>query len=213
MRTAVIPALAAAVLAVCGAGQARAQADPQTRTRPVKAAAVPPADHNCLSPDGTNLNVFLGISERIVGPPACREAFTGERWVRSFPSWGTAPDGNGARYPRDYTPTVFDPMQDFLAKFQGVRIVTDIGTVREQSRTFGSEVIRRIATSGENPFAFFASDPFPSLTAGEHTSTVFMRLSARHCDGLGRRPADNCLPGGEFVYSGPTTIRFFLKST
>ncbi|MFF8379870.1 hypothetical protein ACF07V_27495 [Streptomyces sp. NPDC015661] len=210
MRAAVLPALAAAVLAVSGAGQAQAQADPRTQTRPVTAAAVPPADHNCISPDGTNLNTFLGISERIIGPPACREAFVGERWVRSMPSWGTAPDGDRAHYPRGYTPTLFDPMDDFVSKFQGIRVVSDLGTAREQSRTFGPEALRRIAPFDGNPFAFLASDPLPSLTAGEHTSTVYMRLSARHCDGLGPRPAVNCLPAGEFVYTGPTTIRFFL---
>lgn len=206
MCAAALSTVAVAVLAVTSVGPAQAQARPVTR------AAVPPADHNCVSPDGTNLNSFLGISERIMGPPACREAFVGEQWYRSFPSWGTASDGDDARYPRGYTPARFDPMDDFVSKFQGVRVVSDIGTGREQSRIFGPETLRRIAPFEGLPFASFAAGPLPTLPAGQHSSTVFMRLSAEHCDGLSRRRAVSCLPGGEFLYTGPTPITFFLRN-
>ncbi|MCX5389733.1 hypothetical protein [Streptomyces sp. NBC_00094] len=207
MRTAALAAVAVAVLTGTGAAQA------QTQARPVTQVAVPPADHNCISPDGTNLNTFLGISERIMGPPACREAFVGEQWYRGFPSWGTATGGDDARYPRGYTPARFDPMDDFVSKFQGVRVVSDIGTAREQSRTFGPETLRRIAPFDGLPFATFAAGPLPTLPAGRHTSTVFMRLSAEHCDGLSRRREVSCLPGGEFAYTGPTPLTLFLKNT
>ncbi|MEV7519202.1 hypothetical protein [Streptomyces sp. NPDC091371] len=207
MRAAVVSLVLATVLAAAGSGSAQARQQEPART--TAEAAVPTPDHNCKSPDGTNLNTFLGISERIIGPPACREAFVGEQWVRSFPGWGTAASGVRARYPRGYTPARFDPMDDFLSKLLGARVVNDIGTAQERSHTFGPEVIRRIADFDGIPFAYFGSPPLSSLSAGAHTTTVFMRLSAEHCDGLGRRPADNCLPGGEFVYHGPIPVRFF----
>ncbi|MFJ5546429.1 hypothetical protein [Streptomyces sp. NPDC093225] len=206
MRATVVSAVLATVLAAAAAGVGTVQAQAQGQ------AAVPPADHNCLDPEGTNVNTFLGISERIIGPPACREAFVGEQWVRTFPSWGTAASGDHARYPRGYTPALFNPMDDFLSKFLGVRIVQDIGTAQEKSYTFGPEVIRRIAEFDGLPFAYFGSPPLSSLSAGTHTTTVFMRLSAEHCDGLGRRRAENCLPGGELAYTGDTPVRFFPRN-
>ncbi|WP_030196452.1 hypothetical protein [Streptomyces sp. NRRL S-87] len=207
MRAAVVSAALAAMLVATGTGTAQGQAPTAARV------AVPPADHNCLSPDGTNLNTFLGISERIIGPPACREAFVGEQWVRSFPSWGTAASGDRARYPRGYTPARFNPMDDFVSKFLGIRVVNDIGTAQEQSRTFGPETIRRFAVFEGIPFAYFGSLPLSPLSAGAHTSTVFMRLSAEHCDGLTRRSDLSCLPAGEFPYTGDTPVRFFPRSS
>lgn len=201
IRAALVSVLLATVLAAAGGGTA------QATTR-----AVPPPDHNCLAPDGTNLNVFLGISERIIGPPACREAFAGEQLVRSFPSWGTRSSSEGAEYPDGYTPSEPNPMDDFVSKFQGVRIVNDIGTAQERSFTFGPEVLRRIAVQDGMPFAFFASPPMRPLSVGAHTSTVFMRLSAEHCDGLAANREENCLPGGEFQYTGNTPVRIFPRS-
>ncbi|MGW4755527.1 hypothetical protein [Streptomyces chartreusis] len=201
IRAAMIGAALITVLAATSGGTAQAQ------TR-----AVPPADHNCLSPDGTNLNTFLGISERIIGPPACREAFAGEQWVRTFSSWGTAPSSVGAVYPAGYTPARPNPMDDFTSKFLGVRVVNDIGTPRERSFTFGPETIRRISVVDGFPFAFFGTRPLRPLSVGPHTSTVFMRLSAAHCDGVGTAPDENCLPAGEFQYTGDTPIRFFPRN-
>ncbi|MFJ8011833.1 hypothetical protein [Streptomyces sp. NPDC096339] len=211
MRAVVVSVVLATLSAAAGAGTA-AQAREKEPARAAARAAVPPADHNCLSPDGTNLNAFLGVSERIIGPPDCREAFVGEQWVRTFPSWGTAVNGARARYPRGYTPARFNPMDDFVSKFLGIRVVNDIGTAQERSHTFGPETIRRIAPFDRDLFAFFGSAPLSSLSAGAHTTTVFMRLSAEHCDGLGRRPLENCLPAGEFAYTGDTPVTFFPRS-
>ncbi|MBT2506596.1 hypothetical protein J7I98_11955 [Streptomyces sp. ISL-98] len=204
IRSAVLSAALVLMLAAACGGVAQA--------RTVQAPAVPPVDRNCLSPDGTNLNTFPGISERIMGPPACREAFAGEQWVRSFASWGTAASSRGARYPAGYTPSEPNPMDDFLSKLEGVRVVNDIGTDREEAFTFGPEIVRRIAFADRIPFAFFATSPMPPLSVGPHTTTVFMSLSAEHCDGLGRVRIENCLPGGEFRYTGDTPIRFFPRS-
>ncbi|MEU8616433.1 hypothetical protein [Streptomyces sp. NPDC048623] len=177
------------------------------------AQARPPAEHVCFF-EGQDLNVFLGVTQRLIGPPPCREAFVGEQWVRTFPSWGTAASAEEAVYPAGYTPQRPAPMDDFLAKFLGVRVVNDIDTVRERSFTFGPETVRRTEIDSESglPFTYFATAPLRPLSAGEHTSTVFMRLSAEHCDGLGTVEGENCLPGGEFQYTGDNRVTFFPRN-
>ncbi|WP_329388762.1 hypothetical protein OG625_34345 [Streptomyces sp. NBC_01351] len=202
IRSAVVSAVLAAMLAAAGGATAQAQ---------TQARVVPPRDHNCLAPDGTNLNTALGIRERIIGPPACREAFAGERWVRSFPSWGTATGSAGAVYPPGYT-SEQNPMDDFRSKFLGGRIVNDIGTRRERTYSFGPETIRLLQEQDGVIYAMFASDVLHPLSVGPHTSTVFLRLSAEHCDGLGTVREDNCLPAGENAYTADVPVRFFPRS-
>ncbi|MER7754561.1 hypothetical protein [Kitasatospora sp. NPDC097643] len=195
IRAALVAAVATALLAAPGIGTAE---------------AVPSPDHHCVF-EGIDLNAFLGVSERLIGPPPCREAFVGERWVRTLPGWGTATGPDGAVYPAGYTPSRPAPMDDFLAKLQGVRIVQDIGTRQEWSVTVGPEIVRRVDTVDDQIIANFASHPLRPLSAGPHTSTVFMRLSAEHCDGLGDNPDDHCLPAGEFQYTGNTPVTFFPR--
>ncbi|MFJ3309916.1 hypothetical protein ACIPSA_44340 [Streptomyces sp. NPDC086549] len=174
------------------------------------AQATPPTANACVF-EGVNLNEFLGVRERLIGPPPCREAFVGEKWVRTFPSWGTAPSAVGAVYPPGYVPSRPNPMDDFVSKFQGVRIVQDIGTRQEWSAVFGPKTLRRFSTQDGLIFASFASGVLRPLSAGTHTTTVFMRLKAEHCDGLGTDPALNCLPAGEFQYTGDTPVTFLPR--
>jgi hypothetical protein len=195
IRAAVVSAVLAAMLTAAGAGTAQ---------------AFPPADHNCVF-EGENLNTLLGVSERLLGPPPCRETFADERWVRTFPSWGTAAGPGGALYPADYTPSRPNPMDDFTSKLVGVRIVQDIGTHREWSATAGPEIVRNITLFEGLPFANFASAPLRPLSLGAHTTTVFMRLSAEHCDGLGEDRVEHCLPAGEFQYTGRTRVHSFPR--
>ncbi|MGW0087103.1 hypothetical protein [Streptomyces sp. NPDC003393] len=186
-------------------GTAQAQETLATRT------AKPPLKHACVF-EGMNLNKFLGVRQRLIGPPPCREAFVDEKWVRTFPAWGTAASAKGAVYPPGYRPARRSPMTDFKAKFRGVRIVNDIGTARERSYTFSrSQVLRRVDLDVEADvrMASFATPPLRPLSAGAHTTTVFIRLSAQHCDGLGTDPDANCLPGGESQYTDDTPVTFF----
>ncbi|MGW8767136.1 hypothetical protein ACWGN5_32075 [Streptomyces sp. NPDC055815] len=208
LRTAMTSAVLALAIAGTGGATARAQTMPASQVP----AAQPPVEHACAF-EGINLNEFLGVAQRLIGPPPCREAFVGEQWVRTFPSWGTAPSAQGTVYPAGYTPARPAPMNDFTSKFLGVRIVNDIGTAQQRSYTFGPEVLRRIALDPESGFlfAYFATPPLHPLRAGAHTTTVFMRLSAEHCDGIGTNPEENCLPAGEFQYTGNTPIRFFPR--
>ncbi|MFD7626370.1 hypothetical protein ACFV7Q_10035 [Streptomyces sp. NPDC059851] len=38
-----------------------------------------------------------------------------------------------------------------------------------------------------------------------------MRLSSRHCDGLGTVPEDNCVPGGESLHTGDVPFEVVRK--
>ncbi|WP_406861695.1 hypothetical protein ABZO31_14920 [Streptomyces sp. HUAS MG47] len=223
LRAAALAAALAGVLAATVAGPARATTAPpaagETTATAATARAVPPREHICFSPDGTELNSFLGITDRIVGPPDCREAFSDETLYRSFPSWGTAQPRQAGDppllYPSDYTTSLpDDPMSDFRAKLLGVRIVQDIGTRRERTYSFGPEVLRRTSTDQASGFLFasFAAGPLDALSIGRHTSTVFMRLSAEHCDGLSTVREDSCLPAGEFPYTPVTRLQIFPPS-
>ncbi|WP_328874596.1 hypothetical protein OHT76_33560 [Streptomyces sp. NBC_00287] len=176
------------------------------------AQAVPPPDHNCIF-EGVNLNEAHGVTERIIGPPPCREAFAGERWVRPGPGWETAPDAESAVYPDGYNAPEADPIDDFNAKFRGARYVIDRGTAQERTFTYGPEILQT-GFVGENgrPFSVPVSPPFRPLSVGEHTVVVFVRLSGEHCDGLGTDPELNCLPEGEFQWTGDTPFRVFPRS-
>lgn len=164
------------------------------------------AEDHCLV-EGVDLNAFLSIRERPAGPPARRVAVAKKPWVRSFPSWGTAADAATAVYPAGYTPSVPKPLDDFVLKFLGVRIVQDIGTPQERSFSFGPEVLRLVRIEEGLPFSYFASPALPGLRPGTHTTTVFFRTSSEHCDGLGTVREDNCLPAGDNQYTGNTPLR------
>jgi hypothetical protein len=172
------------------------------RTGAGTAHAVPPPDHNCLSPGGDNLNQLYGVRERIIGPPACREAFAGEQWVRTAPGWLTAASAAVAVYPAGYTPARPDPIDDFNTKFVRARYVHDGGTRQERTFTFGREALRTgFVTADGRPYSAPVSPAFHPLSVGQHTTAVYLTLSAEHCDGLGTNRGENCLPAGEFQYS------------
>ncbi|KPM56900.1 hypothetical protein ACG83_03405 [Frankia sp. R43] len=164
-----------------------------------------PTKHACITADGTNLNEFFHIRQQIIGPPTCRTAVAGEPWVRIGPGWVTAASAATAVYPADYTPTKPNPIDDFNSKFLRARFVVDIGTPQEKSFGFGRKALRTgFFTEDGLPFSQPVSPPLRPLRVGQHTSTVFLTLRARHCDGLGTVPDENCLPAGEFAYTGNT---------
>lgn len=177
------------------------------------AHAAPPPDHNCLSPSGTNLNHLYGIQERIIGPPTCREALAGERWVLAAAPWVTAAGAAGAVYPAGYTPARPNPIDDFNAKFVGARYVLDRGTRQEQTFRFGREALRTgLVTDDRLPFSAPVSPALHSLSIGRHTVTVFLTLSAEHCDGLGPDRDLQCLPAGEFQWTPDIPFEIFPRS-
>ncbi|MCL8014416.1 hypothetical protein [Streptomyces sp. AS02] len=194
-----LAALVSAALATTLAGAGTAQAQPSP-------------DHNCVF-EGININQLLGITERVIGPPPCREALAGERWVRVGPSWQTAGENERKVYPPRYQPQDPDPIDDFNAKFLGARYVLDRGTAQERTFVFGREVLRTgfVGADGR-PFSIPASPPFEPLSIGRHTVVTFLRFSAEHCDGLGRVREQNCVPAGELPWTGDTPFEVFPRS-
>ena len=89
-------------------------------------------DH-CLAFDGTDLNELYGVSETIVAT-FCPQLGTGEHWTTTSrwfvaESYGQVPPG--------FVPAPgATPLDDFRAKFVGVRYVIDSGTRQERTYVF-----------------------------------------------------------------------------
>jgi len=162
------------------------------------AQADPPREHSCPSPffSNSNLNERYGVSERIIGPPDCREAFVGEQWVRAVPPWVTA------------TPAL---QADFKSKFVSARYLIDAGTAQEQTIT--AKILKEGLIPDNSPktpwdglsFIVPLSPVLHPLPPGRHTVNVFVTMSGETCNGLkdaGKPPAPGldpqipCLPGG-----------------
>ncbi|MFZ3471183.1 hypothetical protein ACODT3_20705 [Streptomyces sp. 4.24] len=176
-------------------------------TAPAAAASPPkPTVPHCLDTDGIDLNELYGVKERIIGPPACRETYAKEKWVRTAPAWSTAAGAEEAVYPDGYTPSRPDPIDDFNSKFVSATYVQDAGTPQEQSFTYKKKQVLRTGFVGSDglPFSATVSPPFKALPLGPHTGTVYFTLSAEHCDGLGTVEEENCLPAGTFPWSVDT---------
>jgi hypothetical protein len=187
------------------------------------AEAKPKDEHSCPSPffPNSDLNERYGVSERIIGPPGCREAFAGEKWVRAVPPWITAPNAAQAGYPDGYTPELPNPINDFNKKFSGARYVIDEGTPQEKTFAGGPEILRTGFTVPQGyieppgypnidgfPFSSPVSPVYHPLSVGTHTINVYVTMSARHCNGikpvptaaLGLAPGAACLDQGEHRY-------------
>ncbi|MFD9301651.1 hypothetical protein ACFWCB_02960 [Streptomyces sp. NPDC060048] len=178
-------------------------------TAPAEAAPLPrpePQVPHCFDSDGVDVNELLGVKERIIGPPSCRETYAKEKWVRTAPAWVTAPSAEKAVYPEGYTPSRPDPIDDFDSKFVSATYINDIGTPQERSFTYGKKRVLHTGFVGTDglPFSVVASPPLKALPLGPHTNTVLFTLKEQHCDGFGTVEAENCLPAGTFAYSTDT---------
>jgi hypothetical protein len=183
-----VTALAAACVLVFSAGGA--------------AAADRKEGNHCISPEGLDLNEFFGVSAQIVSA-FCTEVGSGEQWTMSL-SWRM--NTSFETVPEGFVPAGATPLEDFVAKFSGVRYVTDPGT--EQSRT---TVFRNVSDLFIGTFAGLPRvspvtlGTLQPLPVGEHTVEVYWEFSAMHCDGLGTMIGGNCLPAGE---SKRNAVRF-----
>lgn len=198
-----LPRLAAAftVLATVSVGTAGAAvAQAGGSSPPSNRTSHPPAqtgENHCVAPNGLDANEFYGVSQQIVSP-FCTQVDAGEHWtVWAFwltsESFDTVPNG--------FVPTGSTPLEDFLAKFVGVRYVIDPGTRQERhlffpanGRTFAAPTPVRPGLLVVTPLTFTIARP---LSVGDHVVRVSWVMSDTHCDGLGDDPAINCIPAGE----------------
>jgi hypothetical protein len=179
---AAVALLAVAALSFAGAGPASADR---------------PAANHCIPPSGVDLNVLFGVSEQIVAPgsPSCTIVDSGERWRPSVMPWFV--NLTFAVTPAGFVPGGATPLQDFVAKFTGVRYVVDAGSVRQI--TYELTNVRALFKGTfngfplVNPLTLAALKPLP---VGDHTVATYWRFRAMHCDGFGAAP-DNCFSAGE----------------
>jgi hypothetical protein len=170
-----------------------------------EASAAKERENHCIAPSGVDLNEFYGVSEQIV-TPFCTEVGSGERWTRSA---GWLMNHSFEVVPEGFVPAGVTPLEDFVAKFAGVRYVVDPGTKRERTYVFADTADLWTGTNPDgfplvNPLTLGALRPLPP---GDHVLETYWRFSAMHCDGLGDAtgPGGNCIPAGEVQLS---TMRF-----
>jgi len=173
------------LMACLGPGATGAQAGPQ---------AVPP----CITPTGIDLNERYGVSEPIVAF-FCPEIGSGRHWTVTngwfmAPTFGVVPPG--------FVPAGATPLEDFIAKFVGVKYVVDPGTQKEKTYFFANGddlgTFDDGVTVAANPVTLGALKP---LSVGAHVVDSYLLFSAMHCDGIGDVVADNCLPPGETLFT------------
>ena len=161
-------------------------------------SAEPKTVKHCITPTDIDLNERYGVSDAIVAP-FCAEVNSGRRWTVSN-AWfmnviyGPAPPG--------FVPEGETPLDDFLAKFIGVKYVVDPGTKKEKTYVFGNDDDLGIVIGDEavaaNPVTLGALKP---LSVGDHVVDSYLLFSAMHCDGVGAVVEENCLPAGETLFS------------
>jgi len=167
-------------------------------------SAAPNTVTPCITPSGIDLNERYGVSEAIVAP-FCTEVASGRRWRVSTP-WSMRPTFDAV--PDGFEPAAETPVEDFIAKFIGVKYVVDPGTSREKTYAFGNvddlSIFDGGVVVGANPITLGTLKP---SSVGDHVVDSYLMFSAMHCDGLAASLEENCLPAGEVYYSSvPFTV-------
>jgi len=158
-------------------------------------SAAPDTVTPCITPSGIDLNERYGVSEAIVAP-FCTEVASGRRWRVSTP-WFMSPSFDAV--PDGFEPAGETPIEDFIAKFIGVKYVVDPGTSQERTYAFGNvDDLSLIDDVLANPITLGRLGP---SSVGDHVVDSYLMFSAMHCDGLAASLEENCLPAGEVYYS------------
>jgi len=100
------------------------------------------------------------------------------------------------------TDAIDSPLEDFIAKFIGVKYVVDPGTSKEKTYVFGNDDDLGIFNDGITVAANSVSlGTLKPLSVGDHVVDSYLLFSAMHCDGIDSVVEENCLPAGETWYS------------
>lgn len=182
-RRGILLALAILVMAISPSGASAARKD----------------GNHCISPSGTDVNELWGVTEAIVAP-FCTEVGAGQS-LRVGQAWFM--NLTFKKVPKGFVPAGATPLDDFIAKFIGVKYVVDPGTAQEKSYVFTN--VGDLGTIAETVTGFAVAQgltmgTLEPLSIGEHVVDSYWSMSAMHCDGLGRVVADNCLPAGDTLY-------------
>lgn len=164
--------------------------------------AAPNAVQPCITPTQVNLNETYGVSDAIVAP-FCTEVSAGRRWTVSN-AWFMSPTFDVV--PEGFVPAGATPLEDFIAKFVGVKYVIDPGTSTEKVYVLANDDDLGVVSGG----GFVVANPISlgslkSLSIGEHVVESYLLFSAMHCDGIGQVVVENCLGPGEVLFP---TVQF-----
>ena len=155
-----------------------------------------PVPH-CITPTAVDLNVRWGISDAIVAS-FCTEVNSGRQWVVSN-AWFMNLSFDAV--PASFVPAGTTPLEDFIAKFVGVKYVVDPGTQKEKIYVFTNDddlgVINTVDADVTNPITLGSLKP---LSVGDHVVDSYLLFSAMHCDGFADVIDENCLPAGETLF-------------
>jgi hypothetical protein len=151
-----------------------------------------------MTPTAVDINERYGVLDAIVAP-FCTTLSSGRHWTVSnawfmSPTFVATPDGFAA--------AGATPLEDFIAKFIGVKYVVDPGTSKEKTYVFGNDddlgIFDDGVTVAANPVSLGTLKP---LSVGDHVVDSYLLFSAMHCDGIANVVEENCLPAGETWYS------------
>jgi hypothetical protein len=162
-----------------------------------------PVPH-CISPTAVDLNVRWAISDAIVAP-FCTEVNSGRQWVPSN-AWFMNFVFDAA--PAGFVPAGSTPLEDFIAKFIGVKYVVDPGTKKEKTYIVTNDddlgIVHTIDAEVVNPITLGSLKP---LSVGDHVVDSYLLFSAMHCDGFGDVVDENCLSGEAFFQRVEFTVK------
>jgi hypothetical protein len=169
------------------------------------------AENHCITPFGVDLNIRYGISTQIV-TPFCTQVDSGETW--------TTPGGTPwfmntsfATVPEGFVAAGTTPLEDFLAKFTGAKVVVDAGTSEEKTYIFPKSDKLWMSNLGGLPAVQTVTlTILKPLSVGMHTVQLYWEFSAMHCDGFGDVALDNCLGPGEVAYGPLITFQVMPSS-
>ena len=157
---------------------------------PTTASAGTRDGNHCIFPPDGDFNEAYGITEALVWYCGT-EIGSGQDW-RTNMGWGMA-DKYTVK-PKGFVPGGATPLDDFLAKFVGVRIVVDPGT--SQQRTYVFTDTSKLYVEAPGLVMSFGMGVMAPLAVGHHALESYWTMSGVHCDGFAKKLED-CLPAGD----------------
>jgi hypothetical protein len=134
----------------------------------------------------------LGVPEAVVAP-FCTEIGSGQRWRVSQ---GWVMGLTFKKVPKGFEPAGATPLEDFIAKFIGVKLVVDPGTAQEQTYVFtNADDVGMIAENGFDVVNTVTMGTLEPLSVGRHVVTG-AGLHGEVGEDPGARPASTAELGG-----------------
>ncbi|MFL5912196.1 MAG: hypothetical protein ACJ768_16670 [Gaiellaceae bacterium] len=178
----------AMVLAASTVAPARAAADPRF------APCVLPGGLDPFVPGGTVVQQFFGVSTSIVAS-FCPVIKAGARWTVIAAAFSAK---TYEAFPAGYEPGSARPLDDFRARFVGVKIYVDEGT--PQAFTVEWANSPKLWAGDWGPYDLASPITLGTvrpLSVGAHSERVAYVMSEMACDGTSAETDLSCIPAGE----------------